>query len=43
MSQQEDDNGEAKRPKVAALLPFDPTQHGLEASFRLTDYAKLKG
>jgi len=24
-------------------IPFDPTAHGLEASFRLTDFAKLKG
>jgi hypothetical protein len=23
--------------------PFDPAAHGLDAAFRLTDFAKLKG
>jgi len=25
------------------IYEFDPTKHGLQKSFRLTDYANLKG
>ena len=29
--------------KPPALAPFDPTQHGLDANFVLTNFTKMKG